>query len=270
MTEIKIRFDLTFNRRFISRALVAAILFGAVPELESESVTLSTYYPAPSGVYTQMITTGNTYLARDGGNVGIGTPTPGSKLDVNGTANVSSNMTIGGNATVTGNATVNGTGLIAKYVGTGNNVFNVADPKAADIVIGSDSGTRHDSSIMMWSNASASRIFQQSDIFYLSVWNQNPVTGAKITLAAGTGDISAAGALKTTQGGVCGAPQTIAYPSPVGGTTPLCPGQYVTNVDGVYTKYYVLPVDLSKNFSPPINPVFNYKCCPCPTGGCTI
>lgn len=85
MAEIKIRFDLTFSRRFLTAVGAAAMMLCAVPELESESVTLSTYYPAPSGVYTNMITTGNTYLARDGGNasmVGIGLINPTVKLDI--------------------------------------------------------------------------------------------------------------------------------------------------------------------------------------------
>lgn len=84
MTEITVRFNLTFSRRFVTAAGAAAIMLCAVPELDSESVTLSTYYPAPSGVYTNMITTGNTFLARDGGAVAIGTVTPvaNSKLTV--------------------------------------------------------------------------------------------------------------------------------------------------------------------------------------------
>lgn len=95
MTEIRLRFDLAFSRRFITLAGTAAIMLCAVPELDSESVTLSTYYPAPSGVYTNMITTSNSYLARDGGRyingavgsaLALGTVTPevNSKLTVSG------------------------------------------------------------------------------------------------------------------------------------------------------------------------------------------
>lgn len=41
--------------------------------------------------------------------VGIGTAAPGAfKLDVNGAANINTNLTVGGNATITGNLTVNG------------------------------------------------------------------------------------------------------------------------------------------------------------------
>ncbi len=59
-------------------------LFALAPDLGSENLTLATYYPAPSGVYSQMITTQNAYLARDGGRVGVGTVSPEAKLDVNG------------------------------------------------------------------------------------------------------------------------------------------------------------------------------------------
>jgi len=52
---------------------------------ESETLNITTYYPAPYGGYVSLLTTNNTYLARDnGGSVGIGTTTPGQKLDVNG------------------------------------------------------------------------------------------------------------------------------------------------------------------------------------------
>ena len=74
MKEIKLRFDVSFSRRFLRCAAVGAIMLAAAPELDSESVTLSTYYPAPSGVYTRMITTDNTVLSRDaGGRLSIGT-----------------------------------------------------------------------------------------------------------------------------------------------------------------------------------------------------
>jgi hypothetical protein len=86
---IRLNFDLSFvyGPRTWRVPLVAVMLLAAVGDLNSESVTLSTYYPAPSGVYTNMITTGNTFLARDGGavtKVGIGTVAPGAKLSVSG------------------------------------------------------------------------------------------------------------------------------------------------------------------------------------------
>lgn len=55
--------------------------------LGSETLTLTTYYPAPYGGYVNILTTGNAYLARDGGGVSIGPGgalAAGVKLDVRG------------------------------------------------------------------------------------------------------------------------------------------------------------------------------------------
>src|SRR5580700_334620 len=80
MAELNIRLDIRLTPKVFRGALAIMLLSGLAQELASESVTLTTYYPAPSGVYTQMITTNNTYLARDyainGGKVGIGTTAP--------------------------------------------------------------------------------------------------------------------------------------------------------------------------------------------------
>lgn len=75
----------------------------------------------------------------------------------------------------------------SKLTTTGNNTVNPSDPYAADVVIGSDAGTRHDSSIMWWSNGSASRISNTNDAFYFSVWN---TTNPNIALAATVGSPS--------------------------------------------------------------------------------
>jgi hypothetical protein len=74
--------DLSVPKRTLTILMAAAILITVTPEIGSENVTLSTYYPAPSGVYARMITTSNTYLATTNGSVGIGTTTPGAKLHV--------------------------------------------------------------------------------------------------------------------------------------------------------------------------------------------
>lgn len=40
--------------------------------IESETLQITTYYPAPYGAYLSILTTSNTFLARDGGNVAVG------------------------------------------------------------------------------------------------------------------------------------------------------------------------------------------------------
>ena len=49
-----------------------------------ETMTITTYYPSPFGIYKELRTTHDTYLATEGGNVGVGTDAPEAKLDVNG------------------------------------------------------------------------------------------------------------------------------------------------------------------------------------------
>ena len=62
----------TFN--FFYAFLLAVLGLGVT--LMAEDITLTTYYPAPYGVYDELTTTGNTNLAITSGNVGIGTTNP--------------------------------------------------------------------------------------------------------------------------------------------------------------------------------------------------
>jgi hypothetical protein len=71
--------------RFLG-AFLSIMLFMGIYSV-AEEITLTTYYPAPYGVYNELTTTGNTYLATTLGNVGIGlaaTDTIQNKLDVKG------------------------------------------------------------------------------------------------------------------------------------------------------------------------------------------
>lgn len=100
--DIHIHMDLSVPARTLVFFMAAMLLVILTPELGSENVTLSTYYPAPSGVYTKMVTTGNTYLATSGAMVGIGTTNPGSLLDVNGAVNVNGTVQLRGSSGGTG------------------------------------------------------------------------------------------------------------------------------------------------------------------------
>ena len=75
------------NRK-LSTWLAAALLGGTVTYVLAEDLTLTTYYPSPRGVYSELRTVGKTTLAEQGGNVGIGTRTPTGKLHVAGPGDV--------------------------------------------------------------------------------------------------------------------------------------------------------------------------------------
>ena len=79
---VRLKLDFCFGTRSLRCLMAAAMLFAGASELASESIVLTTYYPAPSGVYARLITTDNTYLARDRGAVGIGTKNPTGKLSI--------------------------------------------------------------------------------------------------------------------------------------------------------------------------------------------
>lgn len=100
---------LVIDRRAAGVILAAVAVGTLAMRLSSETLTMSTTYPAPVGIYNQIVTTGNagtvpadTTLARNAGNVlltptsnpagrvGVGTATPQAKLDVAGTFRVGS------------------------------------------------------------------------------------------------------------------------------------------------------------------------------------
>lgn len=100
----KIVVQFSVDRRAATLILAAVAVGAFAIRLSSETLTLATTYPAPVGVYNQIVTTGNagtvpadTTLARSAGNVllapasnsggrvGVGTSAPLAKLDVAGT-----------------------------------------------------------------------------------------------------------------------------------------------------------------------------------------
>lgn len=125
-----IRLEISLAPRTLVLGLAGLLLLSAAPELGSESVTLSTSLPAPSGVYQQLASNSKTVLARDSGGVGIGgdpgnaklyvngwvgigTPTPTQALDVRGTMRSSGDLrtaaiTAGGEVTAGSTIRVSG------------------------------------------------------------------------------------------------------------------------------------------------------------------
>ena len=114
MQERVIQIQVRIGPRLLRWALACSLLAFLAPDLNPENVTLTTTYPSPSGVYNQMMTTGDTYLATtSGGKVGIGTTTPTGMLEVNGTAKFDGLITFASGQTFPG-----GTGITGVTAGT--------------------------------------------------------------------------------------------------------------------------------------------------------
>ncbi|MDP3540857.1 MAG: hypothetical protein Q8T11_00155 [Elusimicrobiota bacterium] len=233
MTEITVKFNLSFSRRFITAAGAFAIMLCAVPELDSESVTLSTYYPAPSGVYTNMITTNNTFLARDGGALAVGTVTP-----------------VGGSKVTVAGGSIAGTyGLTPSYV-----AWNTYGTGAGGAAIYNDSGAYQ--GLMLVGNNSGG-----GGVRRVKVWDEMTVNGNTIT----TGNASVSGAISTsqklsfTEAIVNTSYNCIAQVYGIG--VQNCPaGRFATYTSGVMVKY-TMTVGTT-------DPGGTMLCCDCPTGGC--
>lgn len=98
--EINIR--IAFGRRAVLAALTALFVFWHPGFIGSETLQMTTYYPAPYGGYVSILTTDNTTLARNAGRLAVGLGNPTEKMHVFGNSITSGNETIGGNSTVTG------------------------------------------------------------------------------------------------------------------------------------------------------------------------
>lgn len=102
--KININLQLT-GRELIIFLCLALILFPAL-SLNSETLTLTTYYPAPYGGYANLLTTSNTWLARENGLVGIGVRNPSAKLDIAGTTRIRSSNGLQSQVYVNANGTL--------------------------------------------------------------------------------------------------------------------------------------------------------------------
>ena len=108
MNDREITIHVKVSRRSFIWAAAALLMCCSANEVVSESLTMTTYYPAPSGVYKRLTATEGvavgTYKASAApagdlivsGSVGIGTTSPANKLSVAGNADVSGNIAVGG------------------------------------------------------------------------------------------------------------------------------------------------------------------------------
>jgi hypothetical protein len=271
MAEIKVHLDLNFSSRAVRWGMVGAMLLVAAPELASESVTLTTYYPAPSGVYTQLISTTKTWLARDGGWVDIGTsgaPSGGTVLSVagptvmgNSAANAAlsagnATLAVVGQGTTNPDLTVNGSILVGNDGNMGSGLwldgsnrffFGHAGFDAVGVQIGGTSG--------LWP-------FLVSDQGYIGMNGNVGINEVppKYPLDVG-GDVRFSSTVQA------------ADPSCSAGVdwtqTPTCsPGWYATTIEGIYSTR--IELGNTPGTDQGVAGGGEMICCPCPLGGCTL
>jgi hypothetical protein len=246
MAQINLRLELSFSRTMFRNGLAVFFLLAGVPELGSESVTLSTYYPAPSGVYTQMITTDNTWLSRNGGITAVGTTF---------TAAATSKLTVkGGNMTVQGEE---GGGVLRLRVGNAWNYAGMyADTTSGgagnDLVLGASSGQ-----VRIGPDGTGQSLRVNGA---LSVYSDATVSGNSTT----TGFVRASGAMIPSQSTSCSA---VSVTRGAPGPAAAC-GGYITTVAGLFSRYYsVEKIEVGGSVSAVDNTVAAL-CCPCPAPSC--
>lgn len=229
MAELTIRFDIRVGAGTLRFALAAGLLTFTASELASESVVLTTYYPAPSGVYTQMITTGNSYLARDGGGVSVG-----NNNGVAASRPLSVTETMGFVNNTTLRTATDGTQLGLEGGGVNFQAWNF---EAGYLRFGT-------------SNTERMRVNALGNV---GVGTPSPVSRLDVV-----GDLTVRPPAACTE-------VSYDYSSVAGGTIVLCPaGQYVTTIEGFYTRKYVAGV-AGMSSDPDVKMAL---CCPCPAGGC--
>jgi len=112
----KIHIHISIDRRTVVGTMAFLLVCAGAYDVMSEKMTMTTYYPAPVGVYKNMTTTAKTTLARDsgdvhlalsgGGRVGIGTTNPGEKVSVIGNIGVTGSLLSQGDLLVKGESVV--------------------------------------------------------------------------------------------------------------------------------------------------------------------
>ncbi len=72
--------------------LLGLLMLAVAGDIQPESLVLQSYYPSPLGIYSSLVTTDATLLARDHGNVGVGTTAAPEKLSIMGNVYATGNL----------------------------------------------------------------------------------------------------------------------------------------------------------------------------------
>ncbi len=215
MAELDIHFRITPRMARWSMAALCLALMAL--NVSPEDITLETYYPAPSGVYVNMVTTQQTILARDGGNVGIGTTGPGSKLQINGAGS--------------GNVDLSVNGRIRTGDGGGNGGVWLSN--AGNMFVG-----QNGANVGFWTAGAGWNAFQVTQGGYVGIGTTGPSQPLEVN-----GNIQADRNFITQNSGSCSVHQACPGPNgtptgPNGGvSSQSCPGgDYATWTPGVEPK----------------------------------
>ncbi len=306
MSEVIVRFDLKLGSRAVRGIMVAAMVLAVAPELASESVTLTTYYPAPSGVYTQLVATSNAYMARDNPasflDVGTNAPPPvvygasTARMYVNGPTYTVGNAQIangyelvfgnesliqsdqGGSLELGGNNGTPGVGvpyIDFHYGGVGAQDFNVRlinDGNNQMSVYGANGagalGLNVDGRIGTngFSPTSGYPGGWGGGVHTWDVYAEGTVGGGSGGTLNYTFNNAGDGYVSDVMQSAQNCGNFVAFGA---GTTTNCPGgTYATLISGVYARY--MAAGNAPGQDAGVAGAGEMLCCPCPAGACTL
>lgn len=241
-----LRFEITLSPRSARGPLVALILALASSELGSQSVTLTTYYPAPSGVYGQLITSGNTFIARDGGSAVIGTPNaPSYALEVVAASGDQAwfHGVPGGRGEIIVDNAGGGWRSVLAFAAAGVQQWQAGKDWDGTFFVLDAAHSRH----ALHTTAAGDLVFAPQGGF-VGVRNASPASALDV---GGDGVITSrqrVAQCRTVNYGGNGNPEIVS----------CGPGEYATNLIGVYSRYG----------SAGTNGIGTMYCCACPNSGC--